>query len=242
MPIQNVPDDMELRELNRQVYMRLIVPLDVWLDRLRLYNTKYWDNYFNDEDFASAQASLTSMPTVHRQSIFGVYGFHAHFGDMEMTLEMWYRVYVGELGAERVWRSSYLRSPILDLSPHQLARRYEPGIHLVKLDLAAYRFHPANRHTISTDRVYAMWDKIGATVAQLEPLSFYGVLLELFQKQSEDGLPWSNMIGAVTRRYPTGKPREILHLRWDVQAQKARFGSIEVFDLLKAGDAAPRVV
>lgn len=167
----------------------LVSPFD-WLIRLHDFNVKYWDNRFSDEDFREAETQLAAVPDDHVQSVDNVFGFHVQFASLEETYEMWYKVYQGELSD--TWRWPELKVDSEHLRLHELAKSYEPGIHLVNINLVAH-WEPEDGRTLASVREQAKSG--GEILAQLEVISIYGVLSSLFMEQDGENLPYSDMPG-----------------------------------------------
>lgn len=221
---------------------RLIPSFDVWIARLRKYNTKYWNNYFSEEEFAAAEAQLTNIPAAHRQAVFGVYGFHVQFDSLLHTFQMWCKVLVGELGDDHVWHSTWVTCLEDGMQLHEQARSYDRGIHLVQLNLVAHRCNARNQNTNDLDCVYRHAGHTGETIAQLETLSFYGVLLELLKMQGHGGLPYPILAGAWL--FPGFKEteRDALYIRWDAQKRQVVIGWWSEYQTMELSQAVPVVL
>lgn len=202
----------------------MLVSVFDWLPMLRRYNEKYWGNRFTDEDFAKAKAQLASVPEDHIQSVTNCYGFHVQFGSLEETFEMWYKVYQGELPG--AWRWPELKVDAEHLGLHKLARSYEPGIHLVNIDLVAH-WEPKDGRTLIEVREQAK--SSGEILAQLEVISIYGVLTELFMQQGGQNFPWSDMPGTVLS-VPGGSRPCALCVDWSRGGRRAEFRASWVDD------------
>lgn len=190
-----------------------------WLAKLREYNTKHWDSRFTDEDFAKAEAQLASVPEDHVQSVGNIFGFHVAFNSLEETFEMWYKVYQGELPG--AWRWSELKVDAEHLGLHESARSYEPGIHLVNIDLVAH-WEPKDGRTLIQVREQAKSN--GEILAQLEVISIYGVLTELFMQQDGENLPYSDMPGTVVK-VPGRSGPCALYVIWYRHDREAEFSA-----------------
>ena len=201
-----------------------ISPID-WIAQLRDYNRLYWDNRFTEEDFAQAEAQLlAAIPIGHVQSVNNLFGFHVAFSSLEETFEMWYKVYQGELPGACRWPELKVDAEHLGL--HESARSYEPGIHLVNIDLVAH-WEPGDGRTLIQVREQAKSN--GEILAQLEVISIYGVLTELFMQQDGENLPYSDMSGTDVK-VPGDSGPCALCVDWDRHDRKAEFGADWVDD------------
>ncbi|HSH31199.1 MAG TPA: hypothetical protein VK963_00860 [Candidatus Saccharimonadales bacterium] len=199
----------------------LVSPID-WLARLREYNAKYWGNKFAFEDFAKAEAQLALVPTGHVQGVDNIFGFHAQGDSLKETFEMWYKVYQGELPS--TWRWPELKMNAKRLRLHKLARPYEPGIHLVNIDLVAH-WEPEDRRTVEEVREQAK--SSGEILAQLEVVSIYGVLTRLFMEQDGENFPYSDMPGTDVIVTVDSRPHA-LAVRWNRFVREAEFDAFSV--------------
>lgn len=199
----------------------LVSPFD-WLAKLREYNEKYWDNRFTDADFGSAEVQLWVVPEDYVQSVENVFGFHVVFDSLEETYEMWYRVYQGEL--PDTWRWPELKVDAEHLRLHESAQDYERGIHLVNINLVAH-WEPEEGRTLVQVREQAR--ERGEILAQLEVVSIYGVLTELFMQQDGDNFPWSDMAGTDVS-VPGYSLPYALYVHWDPLFREARFYAVWV--------------
>ncbi len=191
-PLQDILEQIFPPDARFDRYSGMLVSPFDWLARLREYSTKYWNNRFTDEDFAKAEAQLAFVPDDHVQGVDNIFGFHVQFASLEETFEMWYKVYQGEL--PDAWRWPELKVDAEHLRLHELARSYEPGIHLVNIDLVAH-WEPEDGRTLIEVREQAKGT--GEILAQLEVISIYGVLTQLFMEQDGENLPYSDMPGTV---------------------------------------------
>ncbi len=167
-------------------YNHLLLSLDDQLERLRRYNTKYWDSRLTDEQLAAVDTSgdLT-------QRVDDLTAFHVQFDSLEETVEMWWRVYVGEQPKQWRWDELKLDSEHLRLLTSNV-RQYEPGIHRIRIDLVAH-WEPEDGRTLEEVREGAKGTS--EILAQLEVLSAYGLHSELFREQDGENLPYSDMPG-----------------------------------------------
>ena len=167
-------------------YSHLLQSLDDQLERLRRYNREYWDNRLTDEQLAAVDVSGDITQRVNDLTTF-----HVQFDSLEETIEMWWRVYVGEQPKHWRWDELKLDSEHLRLLPSNVAT-YEPGIHRIRIDLVAH-WEPENGRTVEEVRDQAKGtDEI---LAQLEVLSAYGIHSELLREQDGENLPYSDMPG-----------------------------------------------
>lgn len=207
-------------------YASKLVSAFDWLTVLRRYNTQYWDNRFTEEDFAAGEAQLSEIGDDHTQSVRGLFGFHVVFGTPAETIEMWMKVFKGELPNAELWETLQFDDEHFRLS--DLAETYEPGIHLVWVNLAAH-WEPKDGRTI--DEVRPQAREAGERLAQLELLSIWGVLIDLFQCQNGTDLPFTDMAG--TEVTVPGHPgseasdawRGVLYVIWLPGRRRARVGA-----------------
>lgn len=189
-----------------------------WMAVLRRYNTLYWDNRFTDEDFATAEAQLSEIGEDHTQSVRGLFGFHVVFGSVKETVEMWMRVFKGELPNAELWDTLQFDEKHFRL--HETALTYEPGIHLVHVNLVSY-WEPKDGRTIDEVRPQAIAAK--EHLAQLELLSIWGVLTDLFQCQNGTDLPFTDMAGTeitVPGSSASDAWRHVLYVFWYPENRK----------------------
>lgn len=201
-------------------YADKLVSVFDWLARLRDYNVKYWDNRFTDEDFAAAEAQLALVPADYVQGVNGVYGFHVEFSSVQETIEMWFRVYQGELPDAWLWPE--LKFDAEHFRLHELARTYTPGFHLVCINLTAH-WEPEAGRTI--DEVREAAKESGEILAQLEVISIYGVLTELFMEQNGTDLPYSDMPGTELSVPGRGAWRSVLCIYWRRDRRQGKFSA-----------------
>jgi hypothetical protein len=124
-------------------YNHLLLSLDEQMELLRRYNTQYWDNRLTDDDFSLV---YSGADLEHTQRVDDLNVLHVEFDSPEETVEMWWRVMVGE--QPKNWRWDELK-----LDPEHLrvlgcnTKSYEPGIHLVRINLVAH-WEPEDGRTI----------------------------------------------------------------------------------------------
>jgi len=226
-PIQDLIEHNFPEDTHFARYSGMLMSPSDWLARLREYNAKYWGGKYTDEDFARAEAQLASVPDDHVQSVDNIYGFHVCGDSDPETFEMWYKVYEGELPG--VWRWEELKFDAEHFRLHKLARRYEPGIHLVNINLVAH-WEPEDGRTLPEVREQAASQS--EILAQFEVISIYGVLTELFMEQDGENLPYTDLPGTEFRtevpenesdEEKSGPWRSALCCRWHRGDRQARF-------------------
>ncbi len=116
---------------------------------------------------------------------------HVQFDSLEETVEMWWRVYVGEQPKHWRWDELKLDSEHLRILTSNV-NQYEPGIHKIRLNLLAH-WESKNGRMLKEVREQAK--RTGEILAQLEVLSAYGLHSELFREQDGENLPHSDMPG-----------------------------------------------
>ncbi len=182
-----------------------------WLARLRHYNVTYWDNRLTDEQFAQAEAQLTAVPDDHEQRVRGAFFFHVQFDSFAETVEMWMKVFKGELPNSELWKSLKFDEEHFRL--HELAETYEPNtIALVHVNLVSY-WEPEDGRTIKDD-VRPQATEAGEKLAQLELLSFWGVCTDLLMEQNGTDLPYTDMAGTEVTVPGHDAWRACLYVRW----------------------------
>lgn len=166
-------------------YNHLLLSLEDQKTRSLYYDRRYWGGRYHE------QILTLNTCSNHTQRVDDLEVFHIQFASFEETVEMWWRVYVGEQ-PKQVLRDE------LKLDPEHLrpltsnVRQYEPGIHRIRIDLAAH-WEPENGRTLEEVRGGAKGtDEI---LAGLEVLSAYGLHSELFREQDGENLPYSDMPG-----------------------------------------------
>lgn len=188
------------------------------LDRLREYNAKYWDNRFTDEDFAAIDLQLGQVLTNgHTQHLDNLISYHITFGSVQETLEMWMRVYKGEFPNAELWETLVFDEEHFRL--HKLAATYEPNtITVVRVNLISH-WEPKDGRTV--EEVRAQAEAAGETLAQLELVSIWGILTELFQMQDGKDLPWADMAGTEATVPGDDAWQNCLCVRWGPDGSKA---------------------
>lgn len=188
------------------------------LDRLREYNAKYWDNRFTDEDFAAVDLQLGQvLANGHTQHLDDLLSYHVTFGSVQETIEMWMRVYKGEFPNAELWETLVFDDEHFRL--HKLAASYEPNtITVVRVNLVSH-WEPEDGRTVEEVRVKA--EAASETLAQLELVSIWGILTELFQKQNGKDLPWTDMAGTEVTVPGSDAWQDCLYVRWRPVFSKA---------------------
>ncbi len=211
--VEQLQDRLEQARFDR--YNHLLLSLDDQLDRLRSYNREYWDNRLTDEQLAAVDTS-GDLP----QHASDLTTFHVQFDSLEETVEMWWRVHVGEQPKHWRWDELKLNSEHLRLLTSNV-RQYEPGIHRVRINLVA-NWEPENGRTVEEVRDGAKGT--GEILAQLEVLSAYGIHSELLREQDGENLPYSDMPGTDVT-VPGGSEPCALYVYWDPGHRKANLSA-----------------
>lgn len=189
-------------------YNHLLGSLGALRNTLRAYNVQYWDNRLTDEQLDSLDTSSS-----HVQRVYDLEFFHVQFDSLEETVEMWWRVFVGEQPDSYRWGEFKFDPEHLCLIDSNV-RQYEPGIHRVRIDLTAHwERGPVTGRRIESIRKGAK--DMDETLAQLEVLSAYGLHTKLFREQDGVNLPYSDMAG--TDVLVPGRPRSevnVLYVAW----------------------------
>ena len=198
-------------------YGPLLLSLDEQLARLREYNQKYWDNHFTQAQLADVETSFDFIQRVDDLAVF-----HVQFDSLEETVDMWWRVFVGE-------QIGYWCSPELKVDAEHLrllasdVLEYKPGIHLIMINLVAH-WEPEIGRTLEDVREGAKSG--GKTLAQLEIFSAYGLHPELFREQDGKNFPFSDLPG--TDVSVLGKPGLGIHslsLFWNLGSLEAQLSA-----------------
>lgn len=180
--------DGQLPENTRFVrYKHLLLSLGNQLERLRYYNSTYWDNRLTDEQLAAVDTTGDIT-----QWVDDLTTFHVHFDSLVETIEMWWRVYIGEQPSLWRWDELKLDTEHLRLLASNV-HWYEPGIYRIRINLAAH-WDPKSSNNVEDAREQAKGSN--ETLAHLEVLSAYGLHRELFREQDGRNLPYSNIPGA----------------------------------------------
>jgi hypothetical protein len=175
-------------------YSNLLLSLYVQRSHLRYFNHQYWNGRFTDEQFSAVD--ITGLEG-HVQQVEDLAVLHVQFASLEETVEMWWRVLAAETRLffcdgqthDRRWDQLTLDSDHLRLIPSNV-RTYKPGIHVVRLNLAAH-WEPDEGRTL--DKVRYQAGVSGETLAQLEVMSAYGLHPALLREQNGTDLPYPDM-------------------------------------------------
>ncbi len=167
----------------------LLSPADQ-LKKLEYYNTEYWDGYFNLMHFVMA-ANLTGGPPSRYQRVTDLHVYNVSFASMEMALEMWGRVFEGEL-QDVHWGWTQVQEDKLSEIAGQvrLFKPDRPMIELVRINLVSH-WVSGERSTVREVRTTAQ--AMGEELAGLEVLSAYGLHPELFEHQDGETLPCARL-------------------------------------------------
>lgn len=167
-------------------YTDKLLSLAEQLDLLKRYNKQYWEGRLDDP-----LDHYTTWVSDHLQRVDDLEILHVEFGSPAETIEMWWRVWVGE--QPKSWRWDELK---LDPEHFQLLAenvdRYEAGIHRLRIDLTAH-WEPETGRTLEEVRVQAKVN--GETLAHTEVMSAYGLHTALLREQDGENLPYSDMAG-----------------------------------------------
>ena len=185
-PVQNILEHNFQPDTRLDCYNNLLWPLDGQVMLLRRYNAEYWNNRLTDKQLAAVDTS--GDITQHASDLTT---FHVQFNSLEETVEMWWRVYVGEQLKQWRWDELKFDSEHLRLLTCNI-RQYEPGIHRIRINLVAH-WEPKNGRTFKEIREGAK--NTSEILAQLEVLSAYGLHTELFREQDGENFPYSYMPG-----------------------------------------------
>ncbi len=180
------------------------------LDLLRRYNAQYWENRLTEEQFSAIEREVAQSWLGHTQCIDDLAILHVQFDSLEETVEMWWRVYVGEQPDSWRW-------PVLRVDAEHLCllgsnvKTYEPGIHVVRINLVAHWEPEGGRTLIEVRKQAKSTDEI---LAQFEVMSAYGLHSELLREQDGENLPYADMPGTVVTVPGDSRPYALC-VRWD---------------------------
>lgn len=208
--MQRLADAQLQEEAGLDRYNHLLLSLSDQRVRLRRYNAMYWGNRLTAEQLASVDTSSD-----HTQSVDDLEMFHVEFRSYKETVEMWWKVYVGEQPYAQDGPKYNLDRKHLCLCPN--TANYEPGISRVRINLVAH-WEPKNGRTLNEVRDYA---KItGEVLAHTEVLSAYGIHYELLREQDGENLPYSELAGTVVT-IPGKSMPGTLYLCWSTHSRSA---------------------
>lgn len=172
--------------LSFERYSGLLLPLDMQAERLRRYDELYWDKFLTGGRFAAVETASEHVQSVEALEILPV-----SFGSSELDVEMWWRVLEGE--CPRAHRSSFFRTDAGHLRRLESnVRRYEPGVHRVKINLAA---HWKTGEANTVDDVRAAAGSRSEALAHSEVLAAYGLHIDLTMELDGTNLPHPTMPG-----------------------------------------------
>jgi hypothetical protein len=186
-------------------YADKLLSINEQLERLRRYNSHYWYGYLAEE-----QLNAVIAPGDHELRIDDLKALHVQFSSLEETIEMWWRVYVGEQPHSWRWPELLVDAEHLRLLDSSVAT-YEPGIHPVRINLIAH-WKPESGRTL--EEVRAQAKQSGETLAQLETMSTYGLHSELLREQDGENLPYPDIAGTDVSVPGSSWPRT-LYVCWD---------------------------
>jgi hypothetical protein len=184
-------------------YKHFLLSLDEQLKRLRRYNAQYWGYYLTDNDLNDV---ITSSD--HNQQVNDLENLHVEFSSTAQTVEMWWKVFVGEQPASWRWDELMLDPNHFRLCPN--TARYEPGIHRVRINLVAH-WEPETARTLI--KVQNQAKSTGETLAHTEVLSTYGLHSELLREMDGKNLPYSDLPGSALT-VPGGSRLYALCVNW----------------------------
>lgn len=193
----------------------LLLTLEQQFELICRYNQQYWDGYFSDKELEAYRPKLVSD---HQQSVTDLLVFHVEFGSLEETIEMWWRVFMGEQPGHWRWESLKLDSQHCMLVPSHVATYPPKTITQVRLNLVSH-WEPEEGRTLEQvrERVAAS----GEILAHTEVMSAYGLHTALFREQDGDTLPWADLAGTDVM-VPGESERHALYVYWAPGYRKAR--------------------
>lgn len=143
--------------------------IDLWQqeDHLRAYNARYWGEHFTEADFQQLDLRFRGA-----QSLDRVATIHAEFETPLETLRQWRAVYFQDMSGLAHWNSLYLEShrEAETFRLHESARRYEPGLHVVEVDMTYGRTEQGSVEALRRAAIAA-----GDIPAQSEVISLIGL-------------------------------------------------------------------
>ncbi len=206
----------------------LLSPADQ-LERLRAYDEKYWGGAICEE------LKGFQLPDVglHPQRVKDLRVLHVEFGSPGETLERWWQVISATQPGS--WRSGDLQSDSAHLGLHSQARHYPPGIHVVRLDLAAHWEPEAGRTLVD---VYARVREAGEKLAHGEILSACGLHPDLVREMDGENLPFVDLAGYQVLMPGLPTCRAVPCLYWDSLRGKVAL-DVDSIDYFLPSWAAP---
>lgn len=167
----------------------MLLSIDQQFELICRYNKQYWDGYFSDNELEAYGPKLASD---YWQSVTDLLVIHVEFGSLQETIEMWWKVFVGEQPAHWRWEPLKLDSEHFKLLTSNVATYPARTITQVRINLVSH-WEPEEGRTLEEVREQAKQsDEI---LAHSEVMSAYGLHTELFREQDGNNLPWSDMAG-----------------------------------------------
>jgi hypothetical protein len=135
------------------------------LDVLREYNQRCWMGHFSEAELAAIDVS-SELPELDNVPVL-----HAEFGSAWDTLDAWRKVYMSDQTTHFNTLPDSRRDFNEFVRPHERTARYEPGLHIVHMDLTRDQdtYHDMKE-------VYAdVAEKPGLRLAHSEALALVGL-------------------------------------------------------------------
>lgn len=145
------------------------------------YNQQYWGDYFSAEKLETCFDGL-SIDWENPKLINDLQILHVEFGSLEETVEMWWRVLVGEQheGCNEDRDVNFHPDIPFRLLDHNV-QVYNPGVHVVRINLVPTVWKSEDCLTLDQVREHAR--ERDQTLAHTEVMSAYGLHIGLFFEQ-----------------------------------------------------------
>ena len=186
-PLQDIVEGKFSADTRFERYVPMLLSLDEQQELLVRYNREYWGSRFTYEQLHELSVDTTRD---HVQSVDDLEILHVEFGSIEETVEMWWKVFVGEQPDSWRWDGLKLDTEHIRFSPN--TTKYEPGVHRVRINLVAH-WEPEDGRTV--DEVRKQASDTHEILAHSEVLSAYGLHSALLREQDGDNLPYADMAG-----------------------------------------------
>lgn len=205
--------ELMLQPLKEQYvrYADKLLSLEAQFALIRRYNVSYWDGYFSDKELGAYSPKRISD---HEQSVKDLEILHVQFGSLQETIEMWWKVFVGEQPGYWRYKSLKLDSEHLKLLDSNVATYPAKTITKVRINLVSLI-------GLEDEEVREWASESGGTLAQAEVMSAYGLHTALFREQDGGNLPYSYMAG-MPLTFASGSEPYALYVYWLSAVREAR--------------------
>ena len=205
-PLQDIVEGKFPADTRFERYAGLLLPLSEQVKLLGQYDNDYWGGRIR------RKIKLFEIDTTsdHVQSVDDLEILHVEFGSIEETVEMWWKVFVGEQPDSWRWDGLKLDTEHIRFSPN--TTKYEPGVHRVRINLVAH-WEPEDGRTVEEVRKQA--SDTHEILAHSEVLSAYGLHSALLREQDGENLPYADMAGYEATVPGKDAWQRVPYLRWD---------------------------